>query len=235
MFWNFHLTHSKLYLGPHLTQEGGEEMLGHYLGNRGWFQPHNLSKQKWHISFTFKLLFSYIRERLLSLHCNPQIKCQLKRASFLGIYQASGAFHCLSLNKRETIKTKHRQLTLERPNSNSGSALSGRRRATTGLMAAWFNTAFHLTLWWIIKLIHSALWEMSSPQTMFNKHWANLDGRLVSVNRPRWGALRNGSDSHHLRVIWTFSSSGSISLDFIWTSLGENKSVSRPAWGQQGE
>lgn len=49
----------------------------------------------------------------------------------------------------------------------------------------WWNAAFHLSLWQIIKLMLPALWETSGPQTMFNKHPANLDRCLVIVNGPR--------------------------------------------------
>lgn len=45
-------------LGPHLTQEAGEEMLGPYLVIRGWFQPRGLSRQKLQVSLSNDIFVS---------------------------------------------------------------------------------------------------------------------------------------------------------------------------------
>lgn len=179
------------------------------------------------------MCFGYLWHRFLSLHCKLQTRQQFcsrgmphclyhnkvsdnKSMGFLGLESKLSYELCTACMMRSY---KWSEVTLESNDVCScipaQVVLSYEPGNTESLWRfVWLDAAFHLSLWQIIKLMVPALWEMSSPQTMFNKRPANLDRCLVSVNRPRQGGLATAVTHTTARASELFPS-GSINLHVV--------------------
>lgn len=181
-------------------------MLGHYLLICWRFQPHDLSKQKLQIrGFTFQQCVSVIFDTdfyhytVSCRHANSSAAETCRTASTAEGFQTINLwvfwvqrvnYHLNSALHAWCVRTKWSEVTSD--SSDVCSCIPAQvvlsyelGNTESSWRFVWLNAAFHLSLWQIIKLMFPALWEMS----MFNKHPANLDRCLVSVNRPRQGGL----------------------------------------------